>query len=94
MKVYATTKILGEVTLLEWASKKAFQDAHGWCDPEFINIATSVDLVNYEFNEPTMIVYSEDQKASKTILHNLYHELKAKLPKQKDVPYFMNIDNA
>lgn len=92
MKVYATTKILGEVTLLEWASKKAFQDAHSWCDPKFINIATTDDLNSYEFPEKGgFIVYTDDQLASHKLLHELYLKVQ---PKEKDVPYFMNIDNS
>ena len=92
MKVYATTKIEGTVTLLEWPSQSAFTKVEGWCDEKWINVATTNDLEGYEFPEKGgFIVHTEDQLASHALLHELYLKVQ---PKKKDVPYFMNIDNA
>ena len=76
MKVYATQLVDGKVVLKDWPSKAVFQDREGWCNPKFINVAVTTDLPDYEFaHVRTMVVYTEDQKASKLLLQAKFFEL-------------------
>mgnify|MGYP003671158316 CR=1 FL=1 len=73
MKVYATELIDGEVVLRSWSSKAQFERLESWVDCRWINVTTTDGLKGYEFaNEPSMVVYSAEKKASKTIMRDLF----------------------
>lgn len=83
MKVYATVKNdKGDIVLKEWQSAKAFLVSDRWCDPKFINIATTKDLKGYEFypssESKSFIVYTPAQIKSHELLYYKFHALRAK----------------
>lgn len=73
MKVYTTEEREGTVVLTVYKSMKAFTSENKWCDPKFINVATTKDLDGFEFaNEKSMIVYTDIENESRLMLRDIF----------------------
>ena len=69
MKVFTVTSN----GLKVWDSIKKFESENRWCDPVFIRVCTTKELINYEFPyQSGMIIHSDEEIKAENILHEQY----------------------